>query len=203
MFSCLQNNGKVGKADICPVKKIALFASGAGTNAARIIEKFRDHAAIKVALVVCNKQRAGVVGVAEKNNIPVLFIEQERFSSDAYLEALKKAGIDFIVLAGFLWKIPSSLIAAFPNAIINIHPALLPKYGGKGMYGLRVHQAVIDNHETESGITIHYVDEVYDNGDIIFQEKCEVLPTDTATSLAERVALLEHNYYSEIIERML
>jgi len=185
------------------VKKIALFASGAGTNAAKILEKFRNHDQAIVALVVCNRPTAGVVPIAERYGVPVLFVEQNRFFSDGYLNEIIDHRIDLLVLAGFLWKIPDQLIKSFPNKIINIHPALLPKYGGKGMYGLRVHQAVIDNHEKESGITIHYVDDVYDNGDIIFQKTCPVLPEDTANSLAERVAGLEHQYYPEVIERLL
>ena len=184
------------------MKNIALFASGAGSNAAKIIEKFENHSRAKVVLVVCNNPNAGVISIANHYQTPMLLIEKQRFFDDGYLVELKNQEIDLIVLAGFLWKIPDPLINAYRNRIVNIHPALLPKYGGKGMYGLRVHQAVIDNHEKESGITIHYVDEVYDNGDIIIQKTCPVLPDDTASSLAERVAVLEHKYYPEIIESL-
>jgi formyltetrahydrofolate-dependent phosphoribosylglycinamide formyltransferase len=187
---------------ICPVKKIAVFASGAGSNAAKIIDRFRTQESINVALIVCNKPDAGVLKIAAKENIPSLIIEKERFfRGDAYKKELKE--IDLIVLAGFLWKIPILLIKAFHHRIINIHPALLPKYGGKGMYGQWVHQAVIDNKEKESGITIHYVDEVYDHGKTIFQATCPVHSTDTATSLARRVAALEHKHYPEVIERLI
>ena len=186
------------------MKKIAVFASGAGTNAAKIIEHFRHHATIHVALIVSNKPEAGVLKIAAIENIPFLIIEKEKFyRGDAYIKELKETGIDFIVLAGFLWKIPVALVKAFPLGIINIHPALLPKYGGKGMYGQFVHQAVINNKETESGITIHYVDEVYDHGHIIFRATCAVLPTDTAVSLAQRVALLEHEHYPKVIEQLI
>ena len=186
------------------MKKIAVFASGAGTNAARIIAHFRHHTTIGMALIVCNKPEAGVLKIAEKENIPSLIIDKEKFfRSDAYIKELIEKEIDLIVLAGFLWKIPSAFIKAFPEKIINIHPALLPKYGGKGMYGQMVHQAVIDNKETESGITIHYVDEVYDHGDTIFQATCPVFESDTADSLAQRVAILEQEYYSQVIKRLL
>ncbi|HET9057767.1 MAG TPA: formyltransferase family protein, partial [Chitinophagaceae bacterium] len=148
---------------------IAIFASGAGSNAHAIINYFRNSSVVKVALIVSNKPEAGVLKIAEKENIPSLLIEKERFfRGDAYMNELKEKKIDFIVLAGFLWKVPSMLIKVYPHKIVNIHPALLPKYGGKGMYGSRVHEAVIANKEKESGITIHYVDELYDHGSIIF-----------------------------------
>jgi phosphoribosylglycinamide formyltransferase-1 len=186
------------------VKKIAVFASGAGSNAEKIIERFASHQTIQVALIVCNKPGAGVLKVTAFKNIPSLFIEKEKFfQGDAYIKELKEKEIDFIVLAGFLWKIPAALIKAFPGSIINIHPALLPKYGGKGMYGQYVHQAVIDNKETESGITIHYVDEVYDNGKTIFQATCPVYSGDTASLLAQRIAALEHLHYPKVIERVI
>jgi phosphoribosylglycinamide formyltransferase 1 len=186
------------------VKKIAVFASGAGSNAQKIIDQFHHSERVAISLIVCNKPTAGVINIAAAENIPVLLIEKEKFfSGDAYTYELREAGIDFIVLSGFLWKVPLALLKAFPGKIINIHPALLPNYGGKGMYGQYVHQAVIDNKETESGITIHYVDEVYDHGKIIFQAKCPVLPTDTATTLAERIHTLEHRHYPEVISQLL
>lgn len=181
---------------------LAVFASGAGSNAQKIIEYFRDHPQIRVSLVVCNKPGAGVLSIAEENGVPSLLIEKEAFfRGDSYLPALQSYHIDFIVLAGFLWKVPQNLINAYPRRIINIHPALLPKYGGKGMYGGFVHAAVIENKEAESGITIHYVDEHYDNGDTIFQATCPVSPVDTPETLAAKVHLLEHRYYPSVIEK--
>jgi phosphoribosylglycinamide formyltransferase 1 len=198
------------------VKKIAVFASGAGSNAQKIIDRLNPVPSplrekgemktpgIQVALIVCNKPDAGVLQIAAKENIPSLIIEKEKFfRGNGYVGELTAAGIDFIVLAGFLWKIPHTLIKAFPHKIINIHPALLPKYGGKGMYGHHVHQAVIDNKEIESGITIHYVDEKYDHGSIIFQAKCTVLPTDATESLAKKIHRLEHEHYPEVIAKLL
>ena len=155
--------------------RIAIFASGAGSNAARIIEYFKNHEQTGVVLVVCNNPAAGVLQVAARENVPTLLIEKEQFfRGDGYVPLLQSHRIDFIVLAGFLWKIPSTILATFPNSIINIHPALLPNYGGKGMYGLKVHAAVLNAGDKVSGITIHYVDEQYDNEDIIFQDKCLV-----------------------------
>ncbi len=183
---------------------IAIFASGAGSNAQKIIDHFRNHPSVKVSLIICNKPGAGVLSIAEREHIPSLLIDKEKFfRGDAYTSELKNRNIDFIVLAGFLWKIPSALIKSFPGKIINIHPALLPKYGGKGMYGNHVHEAIIENGEKESGITIHYVDEIYDHGQIIFQARCPVLPGDTAAALAQRIHSLEHQYYPGIIEELL
>ncbi len=180
---------------------LAVFASGAGSNAQQIINYFKGHAHIKIALVVCNKPGAGVLQIAAAEGITTLLIEKEQFfNGTAYLPQLKENRISFIVLAGFLWKIPQTLINAFPKRIINIHPALLPQYGGKGMYGAHVHTAVIQNGEKESGITIHYVDEQYDNGAIIFQARCPVLSNDVPQSLAQRIHHLEHAYFSKVIE---
>jgi phosphoribosylglycinamide formyltransferase-1 len=192
------------------MKCVAIFASGAGSNAEKIIKHFAfakekdKFFEKKIALIVCNKPNAGVLKIAETNNIPFLIIEKEKFfRGNGYVDELKAAGIDFIVLAGFLWKIPSLLINAFPRKIVNIHPALLPDYGGKGMYGMHVHEAVIANKERESGITIHYVDDLYDHGDIIFQARCPILDDDTPEKLAQRIHTLEHEYYPEIINRIL
>lgn len=188
----------------CSVKKIALFASGGGSNAQKIINHFRHSSNIEVSLIVCNKPGAGVLTIAANENIPSLVIDKEEFfRGHSYVELLQEKEIGLIVLAGFLWKVPLKLIHAFPNGIINIHPALLPKYGGKGMYGQFVHQAVVDNKEPESGITIHYVDEVYDHGDIIFQATCAVDSNDTADSVAKKVQLLEHQHYPLVIEKLL
>ncbi|HYC29318.1 MAG TPA: phosphoribosylglycinamide formyltransferase [Chitinophagaceae bacterium] len=184
-------------------KAIAVFASGAGSNAQQIINHFRNSPVARVVLIVCNKQGAGVIDIASKENIPLLMIKKERFfKEDGYLPELTGANIDLVVLAGFLWKIPQALIDAFPRRIINIHPALLPKYGGKGMYGAFVHQAVILAGEMQSGITIHYVDEHYDNGDIIFQTGCPVVEGDTAETLATRVHQLEHLHYPRVVEEV-
>jgi phosphoribosylglycinamide formyltransferase-1 len=185
------------------VKKIAIFASGAGSNAEKIIGYFKDSSSISIAFVVCNKPGAGVISIARREGIPLLMIEKERFfRGDGYVPELKNAGIDFIVLAGFLWKIPQTLIDVWPRRIVNIHPALLPKYGGKGMYGQYVHEAVLQAGEVQSGITIHYVDEHYDQGDIIFQTACPVMDGDTPEKLAHRIHELEHLYYPEVVERV-
>ncbi len=186
------------------MKRIAIFASGAGSNAKQIIDHFKDHAAIQVALIVCNKQGAGVIAIAADNDVPVLMIQKVRFfHGDAYIDELKNAQVGYIILAGFLWKIPSLLIQAYPDKIINIHPALLPKYGGKGMYGNFVHEAVIAAHDMESGITIHLVDELYDHGRTLFQATCPVLPNDTPERLAQRIHALEHRHYPEVIEQFI
>ena len=187
-----------------PLTRIAIFASGAGSNAQKIIDRFRHHIYIKVALVVCNKPGAGVLSIAQKEGIPILEIEKERFfRNDAYIPVLREHQIDFIVLAGFLWKIPTDLVKAFPNRIVNIHPALLPKYGGKGMYGQFVHEAVINAGDKESGITIHFVDEQYDHGAHIFQAKCPIVETDTPFSLAEKIHMLEHLHFPRIVEEVI
>jgi formyltetrahydrofolate-dependent phosphoribosylglycinamide formyltransferase len=185
-------------------KQIAIFASGAGSNTQRIIDYFRNSKSVKVALIACNKPGAGVLNIAARENIPVLMIEKEKFfSGDEYVERLKSQRIDFIVLAGFLWKIPGSLTKGYQGKIVNIHPALLPAYGGKGMYGQFVHESVIAAGDKQSGITIHYVDDIYDHGDIIFQAKCAVYDTDTPDSLAQRVHQLEHQHYPEVLDKLL
>ena len=183
---------------------LAVFASGAGSNARKIIEYFQHSSEIRVALIVCNKPGAGVIAVAESASIPVLMLEKERFfRGDSYLPELKARNIDFIVLAGFLWKVPPALIGEFQNRIVNIHPALLPRYGGKGMYGERVHTAVLEAGEKETGISIHYVDEVFDNGEIIFQARCAIGPDDNAETLANKIHQLEHAHYPPVIEKLI
>jgi formyltetrahydrofolate-dependent phosphoribosylglycinamide formyltransferase len=196
---------KLGRRTAQPaITRIAIFASGAGSNARKIIDHFRDHPSIRVALVACNKPGAGVLNIAREENIPVLLIEKEPFfRGDAYVSSLREANIDFIVLAGFLWKVPIPLIDAYRNRILNIHPALLPKYGGKGLYGHFVHEAVIAAGEKESGITIHYVDEHYDHGDHILQEKVAITPQDTPETLARKVLQLEHQYFPAVIESVI
>jgi phosphoribosylglycinamide formyltransferase-1 len=183
------------------MKQIAIFSSGTGSNAKKIIDhllslKEKNIAAPVVSLIVCNRPEAGVLKIAAEKNIPALLIEKEKFfRGNAYIEELKAANVDFIILAGFLWKVPVALIKAFHRKMINIHPALLPKYGGKGMYGSFVHETVIANKEKESGITIHYVDEVYDHGQIILQATCLVSEEDTAETLAKKVQMLEHRHF--------
>ena len=185
------------------IKHIAIFASGTGSNAQKIIDYFKNSAIIKISLIVCNNPNAGVIKIAANSGIPVLLIEKELFRLTGYISELKNQKIDFIVLAGFLWKIPEILIEAFPHKIINIHPALLPAYGGKGMYGNAVHSAVLAAKEKQSGITIHYVDDKYDHGKIIFQSTCPVDEQDTVESLSGKIHELEHKFYAKQIEKLL
>ena len=196
---------------------VAIFASGAGSNARKIIEYFEGGGAdlnaqvvgagsntrIKVSLIVCNVPGAGVLEIAKEKGIPTLLINKEEFARTGYVESLRNADIHFIVLAGFLWKVPAVLVNAYPRSIINIHPALLPKYGGKGMYGARVHEAVIAARENESGITIHWVNEQYDEGAIIFQATCSVDNGDTPAMLANKIHALEHAHFAPTIEKLL
>jgi phosphoribosylglycinamide formyltransferase-1 len=185
------------------MKQIAIFASGTGTNARRIIEHFRNHPAIKVDLIVSNKSGAGVLGIAGEENIPSMIIDKEKFFyGNAYVNELRERKIDFLVLAGFLWKIPATLVQAYPGRIINIHPALLPKFGGKGMYGRFVHEAVLAAGEKQTGITIHYVDELYDHGQVIFQASFEVDEKDTPETLAQKIHVLEHANFPKVIEEV-
>ncbi|HOI33441.1 MAG TPA: phosphoribosylglycinamide formyltransferase, partial [Bacteroidales bacterium] len=168
--------------------RLAIFVSGSGTNMERISTYFKDHSKIKVSIVVCNNPEAGAIARANLLDIPVLMIDKHSFKNpEILLEELYKNHINWIILAGFLWLIPKVFIQAFPNKIINIHPALLPAYGGKGMYGEKVHQAVIKNGEKQSGITIHFVNEQYDAGAIIFQQQLEIQSDETPSSLAQRI----------------
>ncbi|WP_240347766.1 phosphoribosylglycinamide formyltransferase [Longitalea arenae] len=183
---------------------VAIFASGTGTNAQKLIDHFRQQSQIKIALIVCNKPGAGVLSIAQRENIPTLLIEKEQFfRGNAYVDEIKQHNVNFIVLAGFLWKVPLALIQAYSQRIINIHPALLPKYGGKGMYGRFVHEAVIAAKDKESGISIHYVDELYDHGKLIFQARCTVDENDNADTLAEKIHALEHEHYPLIVEKLI
>jgi len=184
-------------------KNIIIFASGAGTNAQEIINYFKKDKQIKVSLIVCNNPKAGVLKIAANEQIPVLLIQRDRFKETGYLSEIEKYHPKLIVLAGFLWMIPQILINHFPEKIINIHPALLPAYGGKGMYGSAVHKAVIDSKENESGITIHYVDDKYDHGATIFQVKCALEENETPETLAQKIHKLEHKYYPIIIDKVL
>jgi phosphoribosylglycinamide formyltransferase-1 len=186
-----------------PLMNIAIFASGAGSNAQKIIDYFKNSKQIKIGLIVCNNPTVGVLQIAAKEKIPVLLIEKEKFRLTGYVDELKSQHVKFLVLAGFLWKIPSVLINEFQEKIINIHPALLPAYGGKGMYGSAVHAAVLAAGEKQSGITIHFVDEKYDHGKIIFQSTCQVDKNDTIDSLAKKIHELEHLFYAKEIEKLL
>ncbi|MBE0637983.1 MAG: phosphoribosylglycinamide formyltransferase [Bacteroidales bacterium] len=186
------------------MKRIAIFASGNGSNAQRIAEYFTGNNAVEVAMILSNRQDAFVLKRANRLGIPARVFDRSSFyKTDEVLEWLVEAKIDLIVLAGFLWLVPSNLVAAYPNRILNIHPALLPGYGGKGMYGDIVHKAVIDAGETESGITIHFVDEKYDHGNIIFQATCKIEAGDTPEKLAHKVHQLEHKHYPKVIEHVL
>ncbi len=201
----------VGSAPI----HVAIFASGAGSNARKIIEYFENQYVIKVSLIVCNVPNAGVLEIAKEKGIPTLLINKTEFTASGYVESLKNADIDFIVLAGFLWKVPEVLVKAYQKGvilnnqgrtsfgIINIHPALLPNYGGKGMYGSRVHEAVIAAGESKSGISIHWVDANYDEGDIIFQAECSISSGDTPDMLAQKIHALEHQHFAPVIEKLL
>lgn len=187
---------------ILPVKQanLAIFASGKGSNAEKIIANFANHPHIRVSLVVCNKAGAGVLDIAAAAGIESLLIDKETFrQAGEFAKKLKNQGITHIILAGFLWKIPSALVEAYPDKILNIHPALLPKYGGKGMYGENVHKAVIAAGDRESGITIHLVDEHYDHGKTIFQATVDVHPDETPESLAARIHVLEHEHFPQVI----
>ncbi len=185
-------------------KRIAIFASGSGTNAERIMTHFRDHDGAEVSIVLSNKPDAGVLERAAGFRVNTRVFDRDAFyNTHEVTDLLRGLEIDLIVLAGFLWLVPTDLIRAFPERIINIHPALLPKYGGKGMYGRHVHEAVIENGDRESGISIHFVNEVYDEGKVILQEKCEVKPDDTPESLAQRIHQLEYRHYPLLIEELL
>lgn len=180
--------------------KIAIFASGSGSNAERIVEFFNAKDEIEVSLILTNNPTAGVIERAQRLNIPVVIFNKKVFSkTDRIVEMLQLQSIDWVILAGFLWLVPKNLIKAFENRMINIHPALLPKYGGKGMWGHHVHEAVVANKEVETGITIHYVNENYDEGKIIFQAKCAVTETDSAEEVAQKIHLLEYQYFPEVI----
>ena len=184
-------------------KNIAILASGAGSNAQKILEHFSDRMDITVRLIVSNKKEAWVLNIAKAASIDTFVVTRDSFySSTDLLVELDKRNIDFIVLAGFLWLIPPYLIQHYPDRIINIHPALLPKYGGKGMYGHFVHEAVHLAKENYSGITIHYVNEKYDEGSIVFQERCEILPSDQPEDIAKKVQILEHLYYPTVIDQL-
>ncbi len=186
------------------MKNIALFASGNGTNVQQITEYFEGKKDINVSCVIVNRKNIYVIQRAKNLGLDCFYFSRKDFyNSDHVVNLLKERRIDFIVLAGFLWLVPENILSAYNNKIINIHPALLPKYGGKGMYGHNVHEAVIKAKEKESGITVHYVNERYDSGDIIFQAKCSVTQQDDADSLAEKIHLLEKEHFPKVIEKVI
>lgn len=185
------------------MKNIAIFASGSGSNAERIVEYFANSEQIRVTLLLCNNPEAGVIQRAERLKIPLVMFDRPTFKSGEVTEILQKNQIDWVILAGFLWLVPKNMVEVYPQRIINIHPALLPKFGGKGMYGHFVHQAVVENKETESGITIHFVNDQYDEGAVIFQASFPVFPTDTPEDVARKGQLLEHKYFPEVIEKVI
>lgn len=183
--------------------KIAILASGSGSNAENIVSYFANSSKFEFPVILSNKADAFVHQRAKKLNIPSFTFSRDEFiEGTPILDLLKKYNIDYIILAGFLLKVPAILTTEFPDKIINIHPALLPKFGGKGMYGDKVHQAVVDAKEIESGITIHYVNEHYDEGNVVFQAKCEILPTDTAEIVASKVHALEYEHFPRVIEKI-
>lgn len=180
---------------------IAVFASGSGTNAEAIYQHFSKHTEINFKALFCNKPNAGVISRAKEwDTETILFSREEFYSPNSILDKLENLKIDFIVLAGFLWLIPPVLIRNYENRIINIHPALLPNFGGKGMYGMNVHQSVIKNQEKESGITIHLVNEEYDKGEILLQAKVNIEKKDTPETLASKIHQLEHKYFPKTLE---
>ncbi|MCK9613664.1 MAG: phosphoribosylglycinamide formyltransferase [Bacteroidales bacterium] len=186
------------------MKNVAIFASGNGSNAENIINYFSFKNNINVSLILTNNKDAFVIERAKKHDIPCfIFTSAELKQTTLVLDKLSEFNIDFIVLAGFLLLIPQNIIRAFPNKIINIHPALLPKYGGKGMYGDFVHEAVRQSGDTETGISIHFVSEKYDDGAVIFQARCLVTKEDTSETIAQKVHQLEYKYFPEIIEKVI
>ena len=181
-------------------KKIVVFASGSGTNAENIVEYSRKHGSFEVVKIYCNKTQAGVIGRGYSLHVPVVVFDKELFySTSRIVDDIKNEGADAVVLAGFLWLIPDNMLESFGGRIINIHPALLPKHGGKGMYGAKVHEAVHANRDKETGITIHHVNEVYDEGKTIFQASCPVTNEDTPETIAAKVHKLEYEHFPRVI----
>jgi phosphoribosylglycinamide formyltransferase-1 len=185
------------------MKKIVLFASGSGSNAEKIVLHFFHKESAQVVQIFTNNPNAKVVERAKNLKIPTQIFNKHELNEGKVLEKLNDIQPDLIVLAGFLWKFPEHIIKEYPNKIINIHPALLPKYGGKGMYGTNVHQAVLNTKEKETGITIHYVNEQYDEGGIIFQQSVNIEDCKSADEIAEKIHVLEHHYFPQVIERLL
>lgn len=185
------------------MKNLILFASGQGSNVRAIAAYFSKTPDVRIGLIVSNNAQAPVLDFAKKENIPTLLVDKQSFSATSFVEKLQSYHPDLVILAGFLWKIPESVVQAFPGKIINIHPALLPKYGGKGMYGVRVHEAVLAAKDQESGITIHFVNEHYDEGNTILQAFCKVEKEDNLESIQEKIHQLEHYYFPRTIEFLL
>lgn len=186
------------------MKRIAVFASGSGSNAENIINFFKDDENIEISCILTNKADAYVLERARKHGVDSMVFNREEFNnSSKILDYLLERNIDFIVLAGFLWLVPNNLIKAYPDKIVNIHPALLPGYGGKGMYGMKVHEAVVANKEQKSGISIHYVNEKYDDGNIIFQASCSIAAEDTPEDVAEKIHALEYEHFPKVIAQLL
>jgi phosphoribosylglycinamide formyltransferase 1 len=185
-------------------KRIAIFASGSGSNAQKIMEHFKRNSEAEVVLILTNNPQAYVLQRADNFEIPShIFTREELYESDAIIKLLKNLQVDLIVLAGFLWLVPESLLKAFPNKIINLHPALLPKYGGKGMYGDNVHKAVLAAKEEESGITIHFVNEKFDEGEVLHQSRFKIEPGDTLEVIKFKGQQLEHQHFPRVIESLL
>jgi len=186
------------------MKRVVIFASGSGSNAENLIKFFHNSDNASVVQVLTNNPHAKVLDRCKKLNISALSFNRIAFTqTEDVLNILKASQPDLIILAGFLWKFPENILKAFPNKVINIHPALLPKFGGKGMYGMHVHEAVVNNKEIETGITIHYVNENYDEGATIFQAKCDVLPTDTAEDVASKIHELEMEHFPKVVDQLL
>lgn len=186
------------------MKRLAIFASGSGSNTENIAKYFSKKPDLEISAILSNNANAFVLSRAKKLNIPTLVFSRSEFNkTDKIIDFLAEKKIDFVVLAGFLWLLPLNLLRKYPNSIVNIHPALLPKYGGKGMYGMNVHSAVVENKEKESGITIHMINEKYDEGKIIFQTKCSIDSKDTPEDVAEKIHKLEHEFFPKIIEQLL
>ena len=185
------------------MKRISIFVSGNGTNLQRIAEYFANNPDVEIVNVICNNPKAYSIERAKNLGIPVRMVNRQEFNSEAFTQELADLKLDLIVLAGFLWKVPSSLVQAYPQRIVNIHPALLPKYGGKGFYGEHVHEAVVAAKEAFSGITIHYVNEVYDNGEILLQAYTKLDPNETPDSLAAKIHKLEQTYFPVAIDYLI
>lgn len=183
------------------IKTIAIFASGNGSNAENIINYFSKNESLNF-IIFCNNPKALVLERAKRLNIFSILFSKENFEDNSLTNILKKLGIEFIVLSGFLWKIPRNIISCYQNKIINIHPALLPKYGGKGMYGINIHNSVFKNKESETGITIHFINENYDEGEIILQKKIDISNVKSPEEIAKKVGELEYKYFPEILEKL-
>lgn len=194
---------KINTNENLQIKNICLFVSGAGTNAQKIIDHFRNHPSIRVVLIVCNNPKAGAVTIAKQENIPLLLINRYTLQESTFVKKLSTYNIDLVVLAGFLLKIPEALLKAYAGKIINLHPALLPAYGGAGMYGAAVHKAVIADGQKESGITIHYVDDEYDHGEVILQKRVGLDENESLETLIGKIRSLEHENFAPTIEKLL